>query len=215
MLIIDLSLAQIQMKSYRSQAGTSTIIEQTVPVKRTASLVSLQNNSKTYSPYDPSAPTSSPTSIFKGLPARRLQQIRQRQQLNNPKTETEQTTNIPPPIITIPNLMEFSRRLSRSSSIYESDTTITDPPVDSSSPQSFLRRETPIIRSKKSIHTDNGSVKRGYTNKLNGYLVHQPLNSTESVLKERSVRFQQSSTYTLQRANQVFKKQIYLPFERK
>lgn len=203
------------MKSYRSQVGSSTIIEQTIPVKRTASLVSLQNNSKTYSPYDPSAPTSSPTSIFKGLPTRRLQRIHQRQQMNNHKTDHDQTSNNPPPIITIPNLMEFSRRLSRSSSIYESDTTITDPPIDSTSPQSFLRRETPIIRSKGPIHNDNGSVKRSYANKLNGYLVHQPLNSMESVLKERSVRFHQGSTNTLQRANQVFKKQIYLPFERK
>lgn len=201
------------MKSYRSQGGSSTIIEETIPTKRTTSLVSVQNNGK--SPFQIEGAASSPTSMFKSLHPRRLQRIRHRPQMNK-KTDNELTTNIAPPVISMPNLMEFSRRLSRSSSIYESDTTITDTQIDSTSPQSFLRRETPIIRSRIPINNENGQQsRRTYANKFNGFVLPQHMSSVDSILKERSVRFQQAASNTLQRANQVFKKQIYLPFERK
>ncbi|CAF3111928.1 unnamed protein product, partial [Rotaria sp. Silwood2] len=123
-------------KSHRSQIDNSTIIDQNINVKRTSSLVSLQNNELNNSSSDKitniNILSSSP--IFQNLPKRRLKIMNRFQQQNTKslnKVEIDQINNISPSIITIPNLMEFTRRLSRSSSTNDNDITITDTKIDS------------------------------------------------------------------------------------
>jgi hypothetical protein len=159
----------------------------------------------------------SPTPMFKSLPNKRLQHIqrRQQQQQQNNKNDTEQTNNMCPPIITMPHLMEFSRRLSYSSSLNDNDGTITDTQIDSNSIHSPSKQETPILRTKMPILNN----KRTFSQKIPNYVLQSPLSTIESVLKERSIGLTQENSPNqsnrLRCVNQIFKKQIFLPFEKK
>lgn len=158
----------------------------------------------------------SPKPMFKSLAQRQFQRTHRHQK--NPKIDLEPLNNTSPPIITMPHLMEFTRRLSPSSSNNDNDTTIVDTPMDSNPNRSIPKTETPVLRTKIPIVNNNGNLKRVFAQKINNFVVHQPLTSIESVLKERSIRMTQDANHqanAAQRANQIFKKQIYLPFDKK
>jgi hypothetical protein len=152
----------------------------------------------------------SPTPMFKSLPNKRLQHIqrRQQQQQQNNKNDTEQSNNMCPPIITMPHLMEFTRRLSHSSSINDND----DTQIDTSPP----KQETPIVRTKMPIVNNN---KRTFSQKIPNYVLQQPIGTMGSIIKEQSISLlQENSTdqsNKLRSVNQIFKRQIFLPFEKK
>ncbi len=207
-------LGQILMKSNLSQLENSIFIEDDTPGKRTASLVSLSTKGLPHSPYDQTASGAlgSPTSKLKSLRHRHLQRIHQRQQAKN---ENEQLNIHVPPIITMPPLIEFQRRLSHSSSMIEYDTSLVDTHFESTPPlRSLPRRETPILHPRMPIANDNSNLRRTLSQKLN----NQPLSSFETVIRERSTRFtpeNQNRSTAVQRVNQVVKKQIFLPFDKK
>lgn len=157
----------------------------------------------------------SPTPVFKSLPNRRIQRIHRPQQKPNTNNikDLEPITNISPPIITMPNLMEFTRRLSRSSSIIDSEMTIIDTQID------LKKQETPpVLRTKIPIVNNNN--KRTISQKNpNNVVQQQPFDSIESVLKERSINLIQDDSNEqsnrIRRVNQIFKRQIFLPFDKK
>jgi hypothetical protein len=161
--------------------------------------------------------------MFKSSPNKRLHRIRRHQQEQNNKNETEQLNNTSPPIITMPNLMEFTRRLSRSSSTAENDTALLNTLNDSYPIRSFPKHDSPTSRTKMPIvvnnNNNNGNVKRAFPQKVTNYIVQQPLGTIESIIKERSISFTQENPdkqrRRLRHVNQIFKKQIFLPFEKK
>jgi hypothetical protein len=114
--------------------------------------------------------------------------------------------------------MEFTRRLSRSSSINDNDiASITDTQIDINTVRSYPKHEMPILRTKTSIVNSNGNFKKSFSQKLHNYVVQQPLSSIESVLRERSISIAQENpnqSDTIERPNQLLKKQLYLPFEK-
>jgi hypothetical protein len=198
-------------KTNGSQVGNSTIIDQNIPLKRIASLVSLPNNDLPNSSLDSAMNNSpfSPTPMFKSLSQRRLRRIDRRN-----KNDIEQTSNVSPSVVTMPRLTEFTRRLSHTSSINDNDTTtIIDTQIDSSPKQ-----ESPILRTKMPMVNNSGNLKRPFTQKINNYVVQQPLSSIESVLKDRSIRIVEENnnqSNTIRNVDQIFKKQYYLPFDKK
>lgn len=191
-------------------------------MKRTASLISLSNTELPNLSLDQTMNNGlfSPPIIFKGRPQRRLQHIQRHQQQNN-KNDIEQTNNTSPPIITMPHLMEFTRRLSRSSSNNDNDTTVIDTQIDSNPVRPSPKNETSILRTKMPIVINNngGHLKRILSQKLTNYAVQKPLSPIESIFKERSISITQETTHqqlnTVRQVNQIFKKQIFLPFEKK
>jgi hypothetical protein len=192
------------LKSTRSQHDNSNLIDETDPVKRTASLISLPTKGLPHSPSDQTANGSfcSAAPKLKTLQHRHLQRIHQRQRIEN-----EQWNNHPPPIISMPPLMEFQRHLSHSASTIDNDTTLNDTHFDCTPPlRSLPRREPPILHSKM----PHENLKR--------IIEQKPLNSIESAIKERSIRLAQENlnqSITVPRINQGFKKQLYLPFNKK
>ena len=123
------------------------------------------------------------------------------------KPDNEQSNNFPPPVITMPPLMEFHKRAIHSASTIDNDTVLTDTHFDCTPPlRSLPRREAPILHSKM----PNENLKRT--------VVRKPLNSIESAIQERSVRIiqdTQNRSVTVQRVHQSFQKQTYLPFDKK
>ena len=105
--------------------------------------------------------------------------------------------------------MEFTRRLSHSSSINENEmTSITDTQIDSNTVRSYPKHEVPVLRTKTANNNPNGNLKQAFSQKFNNYVVQQPLSSIESVLKERSI------SQTQENDKQLLKRQLYLPFDK-
>ncbi|CAF1266109.1 unnamed protein product, partial [Rotaria sp. Silwood1] len=208
-------------KSNRSQVDSSTIIDQNQNVKRTSSLVSFQHNELNKKSSDrimsnTILSSSSPTSQY--VIQKRLQNINRIQQQNNKslnKIENDQISNISPSIITMPHLMEFTRRLSRSSSINDNDTTTND----SNTIKSLSKYDTSVLRRNLSINNSNTNLKKTYLQKQNNLIVKQSLNSIDYIIKERSIsslqdNYHQNQSNANDRLNQILKKQFFLPFEK-
>ncbi|CAF3762309.1 unnamed protein product, partial [Rotaria sp. Silwood1] len=208
-------------KSNRSQVDSSTIIDQNQNVKRTSSLVSFQHNELNKKSSDrimsnTILSSSSPTSQY--VTQKRLQNINRIQQQNNKslnKIENDQISNISPSIITMPHLMEFTRRLSRSSSINDNDTTTND----SNTIKSLSKYDTSVLRRNLSINNSNTNLKKTYLQKQNNLIVKQSLNSIDYIIKERSIsslqdNYHQNQSNANDRLNQILKKQFFLPFEK-
>jgi hypothetical protein len=105
--------------------------------------------------------------------------------------------------------MEFHKRVIHSASTIDNDTSLNDTHFDCTPPlRSLPRREAPISHPK--MPNENGNLKRTGLQK--------PLNSIESAIKERSIRFPQDNqnrSVTVQRVHQNSQKQLYLPFDKK
>ncbi|CAF1047502.1 unnamed protein product [Rotaria sordida] len=211
-------------KSNRSQIDNSNVIDKNLHIKRTSSLVSYPHNELVNSSSNQIMTNniSLQTPIFQNLPQRRLKILHRFQQENTKslnRNEIDQINNISPSIITMPHFMEFTRRLSRSSSINDNDITTIDTQIDSNTFNSYKIHETPILHTKNSINNSNINLKRRFSQKLNNHLLKQPLTSIDYIIKERPINSIQDNNYQnqsneTQRLNQILKKQFYLPFEK-
>ncbi|CAF0947049.1 unnamed protein product [Rotaria sordida] len=211
-------------KSNRSQIDNSNVIDKNLHIKRTSSLVSYPHNELVNSSSNQIMTNniSLQTPIFQNLPQRRLKILHRFQQENTKslnRNEIDQINNISPSIITMPHFMEFTRRLSRSSSINDNDITTIDTQIDSNTFNSYKIHETPILHTKTSINNSNINLKRRFSQKLNNHLLKQPLTSIDYIIKERPINSIQDNNYQnqsneTQRLNQILKKQFYLPFEK-
>ena len=135
------------IKSHCSQIDTSTVTNQNINVKQATSPVSSPHIELSRLSCDQIMNNSliSPSTMAQSSSQRRLQNIHRFQQPTNNKllyrVEFDQTSNISPTIITMPNLMEFTRRLSCSSSINDNDMITMDTQINTTNKFSSFSKQ--------------------------------------------------------------------------
>ncbi|CAF4705607.1 unnamed protein product, partial [Rotaria socialis] len=213
------------IKSHCSQIDTPTINNQNINVKQVTSHVPSPRNELSHLSCDQIMNNSrtSPSTTVQNSSQKRLQNTHRFQQQTNNKFlnrfEFDQTNNISPAIITMPNLMEFTRRLSCSSSIHDNDMTTMDTQINTTNKFSSVpKHETPILHRKMFIVTPNKNLQRTFSQKINNCLVKQPKTSLDYFIKERSIsNLQENNNHTQLNTTESFtqnlKKQFYIPFE--
>ncbi|CAM4954826.1 unnamed protein product [Rotaria socialis] len=214
------------IKSHCSQIDTPTINNQNINVKQVTSHVPSPRNELSHLSCDQIMNNSrtSPSTTVQNSSQKRLQNTHRFQQQTNNKFlnrfEFDQTNNISPAIITMPNLMEFTRRLSCSSSIHDNDMTTMDTQINTTNKFSSVpKHETPILHRKMFIVTPNKNLQRTFSQKINNCLVKQPKTSLDYFIKERSIsNLQENNNHTQLNTTESFtqnlKKQFYIPFEK-
>lgn len=210
---------------HRSQFGNSVPIDSNEKVKRTTSLFSIRNSTSSNQPSDQYTTNAilSPSPMFQYLPQRRATGIH-RFQLNNKspnRIETDPNNNASPPIITVPHLMEFSRRVSRSSSANDHVMATIDTNIDSKQPNTLAKHDTPNLNTKPTSVNSDANEKRIFSQKSNTFVVKQPLNSIDYIMKDKltssehernnNINYQSN---TADRIKQILKKQFFFPLEK-
>ena len=144
--------------------------------------------------------------MFKSLPHRRFHRLpRREQQQQNPKLDTEQT-NLSPPIISLTNLVEITRQFNHSPSNNENEFSIIESLNALTPVRSLPRRDTPIFRNKIPLITST-NVKQILVQRTTNQLPRPSLNPIGSNLVNQE--------NSIQRAHQIIKRQIFLPFDKK
>lgn len=182
-------------------------------MKRTASLLALPSNDLLSIDYDPlrNSQITAPIATLKSLPAAQRRVLPMARSSAEPLKlasgmEFDRISNVTPAIITMPNLIECATRFHRSTSIAEGETSI-----DGTLLRSFPRGES---RSRLSIAggQSRSTPKRYFSDRINDYVVQQPLSSMEILTRERPITATLETNYStnpIGRVNSLGKKRLY------
>lgn len=210
---------------HRSQFGNSVLMDANDKVKRTTSFFTLRNPTFYNQHIDENITNAivSPSPMFQYLPQKRTPGIH-RFQLSNKspsRLEIDQNNNPSPPIITMPHLMEFSKRVSRSASVNDQVMLTMDTNADSNQSTPLAKNDAPVSHTKSFAINNDAHTKRFSSQKTSNYIVKQPLSSMDYTTQERfttsehgqnnNINYQSNAT---DRMKQIVKKQLFFPFEK-